>query len=82
MAASDAARLFQRFQKGLGLGLCVRAILLLANGLHHAILLLRGDIIVVPTGDQWWRILRPGFAITSDDAPAEDVVWATLESGM
>ena len=44
--------------------------------------LLRGDIIVVPTGDQWWRILRPGFAITSDDAPAEDVVWATLESGM
>ncbi|RZS60671.1 hypothetical protein [Xylanimonas ulmi] len=41
---------------------------------------LSGDVLVTPTGGGWWRVLGPGFVITSDDAPAEDVVRAAIES--
>jgi len=43
---------------------------------------LDGTVVAVPTGAGWWRVVSPGLVLASEDALAEDVVRAALESGL
>lgn len=49
-----------------------------AHGVDRRVL--DGTVVVVPTCGGWWRVLEPGFVLASDDAPADDVLCASLES--